>query len=86
MEVRFQRIIEQLERKKDTHPHLAHLWQSYIKIKKQRFLQHCITCENIMERMTNEPDIDPNTISYSMVLGKYIWIDYKKYSQPIVED
>jgi len=78
MEVRFQRIIEQLERKKDTHPHLAHLWQSYIKIKKQRFLQHCITCENIMERMTNEPDIDPNTILTIFSLLTHCTIDLNR--------
>lgn len=31
-------------------------------------------------------DREPDTISYTIVLGKYIWIDYEKYSQPIVED
>ena len=40
METRFQRIVERLEKKKDTHPHLSQLWQSYMKIKKQRFLQY----------------------------------------------
>ena len=33
MEVRFKRIMEQLEEKKNTHPHLVQLWKSYMKIK-----------------------------------------------------
>ncbi len=29
---------------------------------------------------------DPETISYPILYGKYIWIDYKKYSLPIFEE
>lgn len=62
MEVRVKRIMDQLERKKNTHPHLAQLWKSYINIKKEKFLQYCSSCEIVIEQMNNEPDIQPVTI------------------------
>lgn len=78
MEARFQRIVEQLERKKGTHPHLAHLWQSYMKIKKQRFLQYCSCCENIIDRLSEEPDMDPNTILTIFILMTHCTTDLNR--------
>ena len=47
MEIRFKRIIEQLERKKNTHPYLAQLWQSYMEIKKEKLLQYCLAAKRL---------------------------------------
>lgn len=60
MDASFKRIMEQLERKKDTHPHLVKLWKSYIMIKKERFLQYCLSCDAAIEKMNNRVDIDPH--------------------------
>ena len=78
MEDRFQRIVEQLERKKGTHPHLAHLRQSYMKIKKQRFLQYCLYCENMIDRMASQPDMDPNTILTIFILMTHCTTDLNR--------
>jgi len=62
MESRFNHIILSLERKTSTHPHLSKLWKNYLEIKKRRFLQYCSQCENVMERMTREPDVPPEML------------------------
>ena len=68
MEVRFKRIMEQLEEKKNTHPHLVQLWKSYMKIKNEKFLQYCSSCESIIERMHTESDIEPEMIITLFIL------------------
>ncbi len=78
MEIRFKRIIEQLERKKNTHPYLAQLWQSYMEIKKEKLLHYCSCCENVIERMGNEPDIPPDSVMTILILMSHCTTDLNR--------
>ena len=49
-----------------------------MKIKKQRFLQYCLCCENIIDRMSEEPDMDPNTILTILILMTHCTTDLNR--------
>lgn len=55
-------IIEKLETFQCTHPNLVSLWKEYIKIKRINFMKAIVDCESMIEKLSENRDIAPETI------------------------
>ena len=55
-------IIEKLETFQFSHPNLVSLWKEYIKIKRINFMKAIVDCECVIEKLSENRDISPETI------------------------
>ncbi len=71
MEERYNHIIEKLNSKKHEAPDLIKIWQYYLTIKKQTFMESLQKCEYMLEHTNDLPQIDKNTLLILYLLNKY---------------
>ena len=69
MEEDYQRIVRRLQNYKISHPTLYSLWNNYLLIKKESFLDSIIKCNEILERFDTQPDFTQQQLFTLLILN-----------------
>lgn len=62
MDQSFDAINRDLDRISETHPHLSRVWREYMKIKCLKFMKDMQSCNQMIGKTENIPDITPDQI------------------------
>ena len=53
----FERIIERLQAKAVTHPNLAGVWNTHLRMRKEKLEAELARCETVIDAMTSREDV-----------------------------
>ncbi len=66
----YEELLLKLETYKSTHPNIISLWKHYIQIKREAFHKSLQDCQNCMDVLSIQSDIDMDTILFLYMLSK----------------
>jgi len=72
MDVKYKQITAKLNANYNTSPNIIKLWQKYLEIKKQRFMDDLCKCEQMLQQINNI-----NNISMESLLTLYLMQEYR---------
>ena len=71
MDAKYKQIITKLNANYTTSPNIIKLWQKYLQIKRQRFMDDLCKCEKMLQRINSV-----NNISMESLLTLYLIQEY----------
>ena len=71
MEAKYKQIITKLNANYTTSPNIIKLWQKYLQIKKQRFMDDLCKCEQMLQRIDTVTNISMESLITLYLMQEY---------------
>jgi hypothetical protein len=71
MDTKYKQIITRLNTNYTQSPHLIKLWQVYLQIKKQRFMDDLCRCEQMLQRINTVTNISMESLITLYLMQEY---------------
>ena len=71
MDAKYKQIITKLNANYTTSPNIIKLWQKYLQIKKQRFMNDLYKCEQMLQKINQINDISPELLLTLYIMQQY---------------
>ena len=71
MDTKYKQIITRLNTNYTQSPHLIKLWQKYLQIKKQRFMDDLCKCEQMLQRIDTVTNISMESLITLYLMQEY---------------
>ena len=71
MDAKYKQIITKLNANYTTSPNIIKLWQKYLQIKKQRFMDDLCKCEQMLQRIVTVTNISMESLITLYLMQEY---------------
>ena len=71
MDAKYKQIITKLNANYTTSPNIIKLWQKYLQIKKQRFMDDLCKCEQMLQRIDTVTNISMESLITRYLMQEY---------------
>ena len=73
MDKKYTQIITELNTNYTKSPNIIKLWQVYLQIKKQRFMNDLYKCEQMLQKINQINDISPESLLTLYIMQEYVF-------------